>query len=65
MASTESEASTSGCIETAMPMMKSSPQALRMRLVSSVEKRMRFSKLPPQRSSRRFDQGVQNWSIRA
>ena len=48
-----------------MPMMKSSPASLRMRVVISVEKRMRFSKEPPQRSSRRFDQGVQNWSIRA
>ena len=50
---------------TARPMMKSSPTSLRMRPTISVEKRMRFSKEPPQRSSRRFDHGVQNWSISA
>ena len=55
----------SSSMETASPTMKSSPASLRMRPMISVEKRSRFSKLPPQRSSRRFDQGVQNWSISA
>ena len=52
-------------METAKPMMKSSPTSSRMRRTISLEKRVRFSSEPPQRSSRRFDQGVQNWSIRA
>ena len=43
-----------------MPIMKSSPQSLRIRVIISLEIRVRFSSEPPQRSPRRFDQGVQN-----
>ncbi len=60
-----SAALASSSMLTARPMMKSSPTSLRMRRMISVEKRMRFLRLPPQRSSRRFDHGVQNWSISA
>ena len=47
-----------------MPTMKSGPQALRMPSAISVTKRSRFSRLPPQASSRRLVSGDQNWSIR-
>src|SRR6188474_1688077 len=58
MASIDSDTSISGWRFTAMPMMKSSPTARRMRRMISEEKRVRFSRLPPQRSSRRVDQGM-------
>ena len=46
-------------------MMKSSPQRSRIRPRISDEKRIRFSKLPPHSSVRRFDQVAQNWSTTA
>jgi hypothetical protein len=55
---TDSAGSESGSVLTASPTMNSSPHSRRIRVRISAENRIRFSKLPPEASVRRFDGGT-------